>query len=226
MDRLRILSIPDPKDNNNDDDDSDYDSDDLDATDSPVHDLLQMLSDLVDVDEPSRINLFTPILTEKHENSEHLTFSQNVSQKYNVGISDKFRDALKEIFTLYASNEDGSMSLRDFRRYVLSVGAGQLSASMDRVSNVFSQFEPDFHESHCLRFDGFCAFYKEACTDRLNYVWSDIFTQQYLPNLERSELSQTNTVSNQPGRGLIRDLIAKHPEYDHVMSNVFAMKHR
>jgi len=172
----------------------------------PIHDLLQMLSDLVDADEPSRVDLLTPI----EQNP------QTFSQKHNMGITDHFHDALRDIFTLYASKKDGSMSLMDFRRYVLSVGAGQHSASADRVSNVFSQFEPDFHEARRLRFDGFCSFYKEACVDRLNYVWSDLFTQQFLPNLRR----------NGAERGSVRDLIAKHPEYESILRRVLSMRQK
>merc|ERR1719295_451854 len=195
MDRLKMASILLPERGNT-----------IEGVDTPIYGLLQMLGDLVDADEPSRVDLLTPI----EQNP------QTFSQENNMEITDQFHGVLREIFTLYASKEDGSMSLMNFRRYVLSVGAGEHSASVDRVSRVFIQFEPDFHESRRLRFEGFCAFYKEACTDRLNYVWSDLFTQQYLPNLGRDETE----------RGSVRDSIAKHPEYEGIMSNLLALEQK
>merc|ERR1719499_2494272 len=139
-----------------------------------------MLSDIVHSAKPDRVDLRYRMNTESDTNENEEIEVTLYEDGYHtpdcpvMEITDKFQSVLKEIFARYASNDDGTMSTKDFQRYVLSVGAGQASASMDRVRNVFSSFQSFGTES--LGLDGFGRFYNVACGDRLNYVWSDILT--------------------------------------------------
>merc|ERR1719295_2186450 len=105
MDRLKMASILLPERGNT-----------IEGVDTPIYGLLQMLGDLVDADEPSRVDLLTPIEQNPQTFSHKFNMEnpQTFSQENNMEITDQFYDVLREIFTLYASNQDGSMSLSEY----------------------------------------------------------------------------------------------------------------
>merc|ERR1712232_288463 len=62
--------------------------------------------------------------------------------------------ALEDIFKQFASNPDGTMSISDMRDYILKCGAGENSASQDRIQGIFNQYMPE-RNGKCLSLEGF-----------------------------------------------------------------------
>ena len=83
-------------------------------------------------------------------------------------------DALKLMFTRFASNEDGSMSIEDMKKYIIHCSGDDRSASNDRIQTIFYQHGTQTSAVwDRLTFEGFLNFYKYACIDRPGAVWHD-----------------------------------------------------
>jgi len=181
-----------------------------------IHDLLQMLSDTVDQQECAGL-LCSDTLSGSGSGSGSGSDSggggvATDEHRSATRISDAFRSFLRETFSLFASREDGRMSMDDFSRYVISCGAGTRAASEQRTRRVFVQFEGDSNAT-TLGFEGFCAFYENAAADRPKHVWDDILSQQYTTDLKPA--------THHYEEGTIQDVITRHEGYgpmvDHLL---------
>eukprot|EP01084_Bolivina_argentea_P320328 555774_1 len=74
----------------------------------------------------------------------------------------KAKDSLSMMFHQFATNEDGTMSEQDCRKYILHCGAGDVSASHNRIQGIFTQHGL-FNDR--LSLPGFWSFYRSACMD-------------------------------------------------------------
>jgi len=129
----------------------------------------------------------------------------------NGSISDGFRDCLRQIFFRFASNEDGSMSAFDFRRYIIASGAGEESASDERITSIFHQHQQMSDTN--LSLEGFYNFYKGAAFDRPRHVWNDLFVHQFLPDFKIND--------GVYGQDSLLDIMAKDERYEEMVRNVF-----
>ena len=84
-------------------------------------------------------------------------------------------NALKLMFTPFASNEDDTMSIEDMKNYIIHCCGNDRSASNTRIQNIFNQHGTETSAvENRLSFEGFLDFYKVACIDRPDAVWHDL----------------------------------------------------
>jgi hypothetical protein len=88
-----------------------------------------------------------------------------------------FRATLESIFTRFASNREGvtAMDVGELVAYFLSCG---VHAERRHVSRIIAEYDrvavDDYPFSAAMSVGGFCEFYRCACMNRLESVWSDI----------------------------------------------------
>merc|ERR1719347_1902525 len=70
-------------------------------------------------------------------------------------------------------------------------------------------------ESTHLTFNGFCRYFEDAAHHRVDDVWSAILVHQYLPTLK--------PVDHRYGEGSILEFIAKHKDYEVMITKLFDM---
>eukprot|EP01084_Bolivina_argentea_P040163 74219_1 len=104
----------------------------------------------------------------------------------------KANDALTTIFSYFATNEDGSMSAADLRKYILTCGAGENSASQTRIQGIFTKYGTgeNIYKNILkdrLSLEGFLNFYQQACVDRPDHVWNDLYVFKYRYNLRHED---------------------------------------
>merc|ERR1712130_574955 len=96
--------------------------------------------------------------------------------------------ALTEIFNGFASNDDNTMSSDDMKRYILKCGAGESSASNNRIQTIFTRHgtQRSAYQDR-LSLNGFFNFYQSACEDRVDHVWNDLGVFKYRYDLRKED---------------------------------------
>ena len=130
------------------------------------------------------------------------------------------RDALKDIFEQFATNDDNTMSYEDMKRYILKCGAGENSASKDRIQSIFNQHMPERNGDR-LSQEGFWKFYHAACVDRVDHVWNDLSVFKYRYDLRREDeaRAEEEALLNANPETLPRHILTTNNEYFKVLFN-------
>ena len=134
---------------------------------------------------------------ENEEEKQEIVFADNYITRvplYNKSescLTEPARDVLSAIFKQFATNDDGSMSMKDLQRYIFTCGAGMNSATDTRIQALF-----DAHgtEKKAIQdrwsLTSFLNFYMQACEDRPVHVWNDIKTFKYQNDLTQKEYKE------------------------------------
>eukprot|EP01084_Bolivina_argentea_P174912 302946_1 len=96
--------------------------------------------------------------------------------------------ALKNIWDQYAKeNNNTMMNIENMRTYIFACGAGENSASVTRVSDIFSTHNQGSNDKNVFAFEGFCSFYRQACIERPEHVWNDLVVHGFEYDLSHKD---------------------------------------
>merc|ERR1712113_686011 len=75
------------------------------------------------------------------------------------------------------------------KRYILKCGAGENSASKQRIQGIFTQHgtQRGPYNNDRLSLAGFYNFYRSACMDRVDHVWNDLNVFRYRYDLRKED---------------------------------------
>jgi len=129
-----------------------------------VRDTLKTLRGVIMATDPLRADLYVDRFVEQS----------------NLEMTDKYRAALRDVFCLFASNADNTMSMKDLNRHV---AAFNLSSRLD-----LDELKGIFGKDEGLSFEGFCRFHRDH---HYTQSWDMLETLQYLPTLTLCDAEAT-----------------------------------
>ena len=147
-----------------------------------------------------------PILfADNHDPPAALIIESGSKKGVKEELSTRAAEVLTSLFQEFATNEDGTMSIDDMKKYIIHCGAGEMSASDQRVQGIFDRYgtekkeiidddeeEDTVQHQDRLSCEGFLNFYKQACIERPQHVWNDIKVFGYGDDLEKKQEKTEN----------------------------------
>ncbi|ETO16136.1 Ubiquitin carboxyl-terminal hydrolase family protein, partial [Reticulomyxa filosa] len=152
--------------------------------------------------------------TLKEDKSQRVPLVTSTAPKKLV---ERAKAAFQHIFKQFAKNQDGTMSQKDMRDYILACGAGAASASKSRIRIIFNQFG----EAENLDADGFVNFYQLASIERADHVWKDLYVFGYGQDLRLVDVvrkEEEELLARNPER-LPRYMLAHEDKYFNLLFN-------
>ena len=138
----------------------------------------------------------------------------------NKQVTRLHRAALVELFGRFAFT-DGAMSKTDFINFILACGAGENSATDDRIGRIFNKLADPATKYEILTCEGFVEFYREASVDRPEAVWADLKVHGWRRDLKKeSEVAQEEKKGKDDEKTLPRYLLASNAEYLQILFDV------